>query len=386
MAKSRHLTVAGWLAAASLLLLAGCSEGDNAGCPPTAVPGTPTAATQSYVWPGDDWEVSTPEAEGMDAARLEDVAAYCEEHGCRAVVIVRHGRIAWERYWGGWDKNSTDNSWSMAKSITSALVGITIAEGKIKSVDQSAADFIPEWRGTDKEQITLRDLLSMRSGLLWDEDYEKPSDVITMFGSDDDVGYAVSRPLYRTPGSDWYYSSGDTEIVSRILKAATGMEAREYAERKLFGPIGMKGVDWAVDKAGQTMTYCCAHTTARNFARFGYLFLRNGRWGNTQVVPEQWVRESTQPSQWQIPAWAGVSGNGDDRPQPSGDRPGYGYYWWLLNFPDAPKDMYMAMGIETKRIYVIPSLDIVAVRLGEGDKNWDDNAFLKPIVDATTGP
>ena len=134
------------------------------------------------------------------------------------------------------------------------------------------------------------------------------------------------------------------------------------------------------------MTYCCAHTTARNFARFGYLFLRNGRWGNTQVVPEQWVRESTQPSQWQYPAWAGISGNGDDRPQPSEGRPGYGYYWWLLNFPDAPKDMYMAMGIETKRIYVIPSLDIVAVRLGEGDKNWDDNAFLKPIVDATTGP
>ncbi len=99
----------------------------------------------------------------------------------------------------------------------------------------------------------------------------------------------------------------------------------------------MKGVDWAVDKAGQTMTYCCAHTTARNFARFGYLFLRNGRWGNTQVVPEQWVRESTQPSQWQNPAWAGVSGNGDDGPQPSGGRPGYGYYWWLLNFPDAPE-------------------------------------------------
>jgi len=273
----------------------------------------------------------------------------------------------------------------MAKSITSALVGIAIAEGKIKSADQSAADFIPEWRGTDKEQITLRDLLSMRSGLLWDEDYEKPSDVITMVTSDDDVGYAVSRPLYRPPGSDWYYSSGDTEIVSRILKAATGMEAREYAEQKLFGPIGMKGVDWAVDKAGQTMTYCCAHTTARNFARFGYLFLRNGRWGNTQVVPEQWVRESTQPWQWQIPAWAGVSGNSDDGSQPSGGRPGYGYYWWLLNFPDAPEDMYMAMGIQTKRIYVIPSLDLVAVRLGEGDSNWNDDEFIKPIVEAVTG-
>ena len=372
----RKLTA--FLLTASVLLLASCTGGGESKAP-TAMKESPEAA--AIVWPGDEWEVPTPEGEGMDAGRLEDVSSYCEAHGCGAVVIIRHGRIAWERYWGGWDKNSTDNSWSMAKSITSALVGIAIAEGKIKSVDQSAADFIPEWRGTDKEQITLRDLLSMRSGLLWDEDYEKPSDVITMIASDDDVGYAVSRPLYRKPGSDWYYSSGDTEIVSRIIKAATGMEAREYAEQKLFGPIGMKGVDWTVDKAGQTMTYCCAHTTARNFARFGYLFLRNGRWGSTQVVPEQWVRESTQPWQWQIPAWAGVS----DNSQPSGGRPGYGYYWWLLNFPDAPEDMYMAMGIQTKRIYVIPSLDLVAVRLGEGDSDWNDDEFIKPVVEAVTG-
>ena len=369
----RKLTA--FLLTASVLLLASCTGGGESKAP-TAMKESPEAA--AIVWPGDEWEVSTPEGEGLDAGRLEDVATYCQAHGCQAVVVVRHGRIAWERYWGGWDKNSTDNSWSMAKSITSSLVGIAIAEGKIKGVDQSAADFIPEWRGTDREQITLRDLLTMKSGLLWNEDYEKPSEVITMIASDDDVGYAVSRPLYRRPGSDWYYSSGDTEIVSRILKVATGMETREYAEQRLFGPIGMKGVDWTVDKAGQTMAYCCAHTTARNFARFGYLFLRNGRWGNTQVVPEQWVRESTQPWQWQIPAWAGVSSNS----QPSGGRPGYGYYWWLPNFPDAPEDMYMAMGIETKRIYVIPSLDLVAVRLGEGDSNWNDDEFIKPIVEA----
>jgi len=322
----------------------------------------PAQQTQADVWPGDDWEVSTPEAEGMDATRLEDVASYCEEHNCGAVVVTRHGRIVWERYWGGWDENSTDHSWSMAKSMTDALVGIAISEGKIKGVDESAADFIPEWRGTRKEEITLRHLLSMDSGLLWNEDYYEESDVISMITSYDQTAYAISRPRLHDPGDDWYYSSGDTQLFSAIIKAATGMEAGQYAQEKLFGPIGMKGARWSTDEAGHTLTWCCVYTTARNFARFGYLFLRDGRWNDQQVVPEDWVKESVEPSQW--------------------ENPSYGYYWWLLPFPDVPKDMYMADGFQTKRIYVIPSLDIVAVRIGEGDDAWDDNAFLKPIVEA----
>lgn len=364
MRKLKYLTLMGWLAA-SLLLLAGCCGGENEDCSSTAAPVTATAATQSYVWPGDDWEVSSPEAEGIDAARLEDVATYCEEHGGGAVVVVRHGRIAWERYWGGWDEDSTDNSWSMAKSVTSALVGIAIAEGKIKSVDQSAADFIPEWRGTDREEITLRDLLSMTSGLLWNEDYFEKSDVTTMINSDDQTGYAIGRPRFHDPGADWYYSSGDTQLFSAIIKAARGVDAYQYAEEKLLGPIGVTGAWWDTDRAGNVMTYCCIHTTARNFARFGYLYLRDGRWGDRQIVPEEWVQESIQPSQWENQA--------------------YGYYWWLLDFPDVPKDIFEALGFQTKRIYAIPSLDIVAVRIGEGDDNWDDNEFLRPIVEATTG-
>ncbi|HUS82826.1 MAG TPA: serine hydrolase [Dehalococcoidia bacterium] len=320
---------------------------------------------QANVWPGDVWGVSTPEDQGMDAARLEDVASYCAKHNCGATVITRHGRIVWERYWLGWDENSTDNSWSMAKSITDALIGIAIKEGKIEGVGQSAADFIPEWRDTDKEEITLRNLLSMTSGLLWNEDYFEKSDVTMMITSDDQTGYAVNRPRFHDPGDDWYYSSGDTQLFSAIIRAATGMEAGQYAQEKLFGPIGIKGAWWDTDNAGNTMTYCCVHTTARNFARFGYLYLRNGRWNDKQVVPEGWVAESIKPSQW--------------------ENPSYGYFWWLQDLPDAPKDTFLADGFQTKRIYVIPSLDIVAVRIGENDgDNWDDNAFLKPIVESVT--
>ena len=359
--------------AATCVFLIACRSGNDAEtpCVPSSCAtseGAPMpAAVQNSVYPGADWETSSPEAEGMDAAPLEDIDAYCVEHGCRAVVVVRHGRIVWERYWGGWDKDSTDNSWSMAKSVTSALVGIAIDEGKIKGLDESAADFIPEWRGSNREQITVGDLLSMSSGLTWAMLYDPPSgDTVKMLQKDDQLTYALNQQLYREPGTDWYYSDGDAMSFSRIIEAATGMEVGEYAQEKLFGPIGMQKANWLTDNRGQAMTYCCIFSTARDFARFGYLFLRNGKWADEQVVPEDWVKTSTQPSQI--------------------ENMNYGYYWWLLDFPDVPKDAFMAMGFATKRTYVIPSLDIVAVRLGEGDDlGWNDNTFLKPIVDAAGG-
>jgi CubicO group peptidase (beta-lactamase class C family) len=352
------------------LAACGGKEAQTSCVPFTCAPdeSLPTApAVSNAVFPGADWETSSPEAEGMEAAPLENIDPYCVEHGCRAVVVVRHGRIVWERYWGGWNEASTDNSWSMAKSVTSALVGIAIDEGKINGLDESAVDFIPEWRGSNREKITVGYLLSMTSGLAWAMLYDPPAgDTIKMLQKDDELAYALNRQLYREPGTDWYYSDGDAMSFSRIIEAATGMKVGEYAQEKLFGPIGMQKADWLTDNRGQAMTYCCIFSTARDFARFGYLFLRNGKWGDKQVVPSDWVKTSTQPSQI--------------------ENLNYGYYWWLFDLPDVPKDMYAAIGFATKRIYVIPGLDIVAVRLGQGDDlSWNDNTFLKPIVDAVTG-
>jgi CubicO group peptidase (beta-lactamase class C family) len=348
------------------MLLAACSSGSDKGTA-TATPGASQTAVAEAVFPGSDWETSKPAAEGMDATKLEQVEPYCVEHGCRAVVVVRHGRIVWERYWGGWNKASTDNSWSMAKSVTSALVGIAIADGKIKGVAESASDFIPQWRNDSRKAITIGDLLSMESGLSWTMIYDPPSgDTINMLAKDDQASYAINRQIYRSPATDWYYSDGDAETFSAIIKAATGMDPAQYAQEKLFGPIGFKVSEWLTDNKGQSMTFCCIFSTARDFARFGYLFLRDGRWGDKQVVPEQWVKQSTQANQWENQA--------------------YGYFWWLFDYPDVPNDVYEAMGFATKRIYVIPSLDIVAVRLGEGDDMaWNDDSFLKPIVEAVKG-
>ncbi len=348
------------------IALTGCNSDECKS--PSSSTGQPTAVSaRDAVFPSTDWETSTPADEGMDASRLDDIDPYCVEHGCRAVVVLRHGRIVWERYWGGWTAVSTDNSWSMAKSVTSALVGIAIGEGKIKGVDESASDFIPEWRNDARNKITIGDLLSMESGLTWNMQYDPVSgDTVNMAAQADEVAYAINRYLYRAPGTDWYYSDGDAEVFARIIKAATGEEIGQYAQEKLFGPIGLNVSEWSKDNAGNSLTYCCIFSTARDFARFGYLFLRGGQWAGKQVVPADWVAQATTASQT--------------------ENTNYGYFWWLWQFAGLPKGTFEAMGFATKRIYVIPSLDVVAVRLGDADDaTWSDDSFLKPIVDAANG-
>lgn len=152
-----------------------------------------------------------------------------------------------------------------AKSFTSALIGIAIDDGLLSGVDQRLADFFPEWRGTTREAITLRDVLWMSSGLAWDEDYtpDDVSDIIQMIVLErDHVAYAASRPLAVEPGTRFSYSSGDTMLLSGLLEAATGGTAEAYAQRKLFGPIGMGPVEWWRDASGHTVTYCCLDTPA----------------------------------------------------------------------------------------------------------------------------
>jgi CubicO group peptidase (beta-lactamase class C family) len=353
------------LAASCALALsaAACKGEDEQGGGPVE----PTAATaEEAVWPTEDWEVSTPEDQGMDSARLEAVAEYVEKAGGGAAVIIRHGRLVWEDYWGGWDENRTDISYSMAKSFTSALVGIAIAEGHIRSVDQAAADFVEEWRGTDKERITLRHLLTLTSGLQWEEGYSGVNDVTKMASSEDQVAYVLARPLAVEPGTRILYSTGDPEVFSRILLVATGKEAENYAKEKIFDVIGMPKATWLKDTKGHTTTYCCVFTTAREFAKFGYLYLRGGRWEDKQVVPAEWVEESTRAQEELYPTH------------------GYGLLWHVPTFADVPRKVFDAEGIATKYIYVVPDLDIVAVRLGMADNNWDGNTFLGLIAKAVT--
>jgi CubicO group peptidase (beta-lactamase class C family) len=351
-----------FLALALILALAACSGESNDAARPT----TTAVATEETVWPTGEWELSTPEEQGMDSARLEAVAEYVERADGGAVVVTRHGRLVWEDYWGGWDKDRSDISFSMAKSFTSALVGIAIDEGHIKSVDEPAADFVEEWRGTEKEKIALRHLLTLTSGLEWTEGYSGVNDVTNMAGSEDQAAYVLARPLAVEPGTRVLYSTGDPEVFSRILLVATGMEAEDYAREKIFDVIGMPKATWLKDSKGHTTTYCCIFTTAREFAKFGYLYLRGGRWEDQQVVPAEWVAESTRSREELYPGH------------------GYGFLWHVPEFQDVPSKVFDAEGIQTKYIYVLPDLDIVAVRLGVADGAWDGNTFLGLIAKAVT--
>lgn len=362
----------------------------------------PLAIGQQVPWPTDEWTVVAPEDMGMDAAVLEGAFDYAFGKGknTQGVIVIRGGAIVAERYADGHDETSVAASWSAGKSFASTLVGIAIDEGLIDGVDAPMSTWIDSWAGSDKASITLEHVLHMESGLDFVEDYADiaESDVIAMGLRDDALGYASADvPVGSAPGSTWYYSSGDTMLLSGVVSAATGMGAHEYARTKLFDPIGMKTADWWRDGAGNALTFCCLDAPGREFAKFALLFLRGGDWDGTQVVSRQWVQEAT----------TNRAANYD----------GYAYQWWTVDIDEdspLPPDTYSARGLDSQNYYVIPSLDLVVIRNSlyeqkPGDKvaaggylrhfmprglyqygtqapnSWIDAEFLAPIINAIDG-
>ncbi|HET9608145.1 MAG TPA: serine hydrolase [Acidimicrobiales bacterium] len=353
--------------------------------------------------PGAEWAVVAPEEHGIDPASLDTARTYAFADGMntQAVVVVHDGAIVAEWYADGASADSWAASWSVAKSFTSALIGIAIEDELIPGVDEPMTTWFPEWEGTQREAITLRDVLQMSSGLDWVESYSPDavgeSDIIQMVLSEEDqLAYAASQPSANEPGAVWSYSSGDTMLLSAVIEQATGMAAHEYAQEEIFDAIGMEQVEWWRDARGHTLTYCCVDTTSRGFARFGLLYARQGAWGDEQVVPRAWVEDSLEPA----PASQGA----------------YGYQWWLDQPDDLPEDTFSARGHDGQYIYVIPSLDLVVVRNGgyvkdpgppiaepnlfakypsdglvpgkgtiNPERGWDDAEFLRPIVESLGG-
>ncbi len=337
----------------------------------------------------------------MDATVLDGAKSYAfqADRHTQGVVVVRGGKLVDEWYAAGEGPDSWAASWSVGKSFASSLIGIAIAQGKIASVDEPMSTWFPDWAGTPKGAITLQDVLHMESGLDWNEDYN-PSDssssgVIAMGLSADELSVPASKPLAHAPGTVFNYSSGDAMLLSEVLAKATGMPADAYAQKVLFGPLGIKQVEWWRDATGRTLTYCCLDTTSRNFARMGLLYLRNGDWNGTQLVPASWVQASFTPTAHS----GGV----------------YGNMWWMFTMPGVQGMVYQADGFDGQFIYVIPSLDLVVVRNGDyvksacapiADPNlfglyppsnlvpgagtrppasWSDVEFLTPIVASITG-
>ncbi|MCA9574377.1 MAG: serine hydrolase [Polyangiales bacterium] len=343
----------------------------------------------------------TPADVDMDAAVLEGARAYAFAPGrnTQGVVVVRRGTIVAEWYADQRDAASRAASWSVGKSFASALVGIALDRGDIPSLDEPITTYIPEWVGTEKEGMRLRDVMEMASGLDWNEDYDPAeagaSDVIDLVldQSGSLLSVVLDNPVVAAPGTRFNYSSGDAMLVSRVIRVATGVPAHEYAREHLFEPMGVSDAAWWRDVEGDTLTFCCVDMPTRDFARFGQLFLNGGWLGGRRILSERWVADSIAPSR---------------------SYEGYGYMWWLTGNTrdDVPDDLFSARGHDGQYIYVIPSLELVVVRNGWyapylGDtvadpslfgrypsdgiipsrgtrppNEWDDAAFLAPIVDS----
>jgi CubicO group peptidase (beta-lactamase class C family) len=315
-------------------------------------------------WPVHDWPLGgLPAGVELDALIAEAFDPEGPLHQTYAVVVVNRGRLVLERYDGllpQWDKPGkpvvTETpllSWSVAKSLLHAVVGMLVAEGRLALADPAP---VPEWRvpGDPRGAITLQHLLDMRDGLDFNETYEDPetSDVLQMlFGSGrpDMAAFAADRPLAAAPGTRFNYSSGTSNVISGIVAGVVGPgEAyRQFLDDRLFGPLGMTSATATFDDAGTWVAASYAYATARDFARFGLLYLRDGVWGDGRLLPEGWVDQGRRPR----------SVDPDD-----GDY--YGSHWWTR---DDPHGTFWAAGHDGQFIDVCPDLDLVLVRMGRTD-------------------
>ena len=303
-------------------------------------------------------------------ARLEPIAkALVDDHAYNgtpfAFVVLHQGKIVAERYREGITADTKLLSWSMAKSFTNALAGLLYGDGL---VDIFTPTDIPEWQGDDRQAITLNDLMQMQSGLEWNEDYGNRSDVNLMLHRETDMGlYAINKPLVHEPGTFWYYSSGSTNIVMRYLrgKFASDTEFLTYLRERLFAPLGIQNPVFEPDMSGTPVGSSYLYITARDFARFGQMYLEDGCIDGQRILPEGWVEYSATPA--------------------SASEDCYGSFFWLNRnnyWPDAPADMFYCQGHDGQEVFIIPSKDLVVVEMGyspKPDKVVDFNRLLKDI-------
>ncbi|CAF1466753.1 unnamed protein product [Rotaria sordida] len=295
--------------------------------------------------------------------------------GTRAVVVVYDGKLIAERYARGFSRTSKFLGWSMTKSIVSALVGILAKDEKL-NIDESAP--VPEWNniGDPRHSITIKNLLQQTTGLNFVEVYDSKSDVRQMlFDTTDMAAFAASRPLKHKPGIDFYYTGGNTNILSRIIRHTVGEdEYHSFPYRKLFYKLGMYNFIMEVDASGTFVGSSYSWGTARDWARFGTLYLNRGIYNKEEILSEDWIKQTITPvnsdegSKYGFHFWLNTSKNNDSSTQP---------------FPDVSTDMFYASGFNGQNLFIIPSKKLVVVRLGftkTSNKDYGANDFLKTVI------
>lgn len=319
--------------------------------------------------PRSDWPTASPSEHGLDPARLDGLAAAIraerEFPDLHSLLVVRNGVLVFEEYFHGHGPEELHSLQSVSKSVTSALVGIALARGDIRSVDEPVLGFFPgrtDIQNVDawKRAMRVEDLLTMRSGTDYHErGSNSPHDQLNRLrrGWDD---FVLNRPMLREPGTHFQYDSGGVILLSSLIQARTGQHADAYAAEHLFGPLGIRRWDWYRNGEGHPHTGGGLDLRSRDMARFGQLYLQKGRWEGRQVVPREWVETSTRRHL--------------DFDPPRGDTVGYGYLWWVMR-PDPSgagrHEIYAAKGFRAQYIFVVPEHDMVVVVTG-GTRIWAD--------------
>lgn len=285
----------------------------------------------------------------------------------RAIIVVHKGQIIAEQYADGFNSSQPQFGWSMTKSFSNALIGILIKEGKLRLTDKGV---YPKWQDPHdpRYEITLDHLLKMSSGLKWNESYFSWSPVVEMVYEKANMSdFAASFPSKYRPGAKWEYSSGTTNILFGIIKNVTGADYYSYPYRELFHKIGMSQTIIELDASGGFVGSTFGWATPRDWARFGLLYLNEGLWQGEQILPKEWIKYSSNPS-------------------PQAPDKIYAAQFWHTESDsphEIPSDLYYAQGYDGQRIIIIPSKDIVIVRLGQTHfNNFEWNDFISLILRA----
>jgi CubicO group peptidase (beta-lactamase class C family) len=289
----------------------------------------------------------------------------------RAVIIIQNGNIIAEKYGDGFSARTLLIGWSMTKTITNAMVGVLVKQGKL-NIDAAAP--VDEWKADERNKITLNNLMQASSGLAWEEVYAGPSTATNMLFRKRDAGaFAAQSKLEAQPNEKWYYSSGTTNIISRIVRQAIGDEHyHQLPYQEIFHKIGAYSMVVEPDASGTFVGSSFSYATARDWARFGLLFLNDGVANNERILPEGWVKYST--------TTALAAPNGE-----------YGAQIWLnagaknnpaqRRFDKVPNDMYLMDGFEGQSVVMVPSKNVVIVRLGLSQKReFDVNQFVHDVL------
>lgn len=321
----------------------------------------------------DGWEVSSSNESGLDSAQLTEMVNYLESryvHNIHSIVIVKNDKLVFEKYFEGYlysnnppgsngdfiqyDRETDHFLASVSKTVTSVIFGAAIRAGFIENVDTLLIDVLPEYGQVligEKADITLKHLLCMSSGLHWDEwsiPYNDPAnDVAALFNEDDPIEYILSKHMTNSPGDEFHYNSGGTNVLGAVIEKETGMSLLDFGNEYLFDPLNMQGGLWETMAGGYYFASGGVYLRPRELTKIGYLFLNEGSWDNTQIITEEWISESTS---------AHIQ---TDNLIPQSDS--YGYQWWIMDFfaNNQTYECFFAAGWGDQYMFIFPDQEMI---------------------------